>query len=71
MRYPGSGALIVLAGTATSTRMRGEPNAFNLLELDGDRLMLRRFEWQARAQAFGEAAVQRFVRNNGAWMEAP
>lgn len=71
VRYPGSGALIVLAGTATSTRVRGgEPNAFNLLELDGDRLVLRRLEWQARPQAFAEAAAQRFTRNNGAWMEA-
>jgi 3',5'-cyclic AMP phosphodiesterase CpdA len=67
VRYPGSGALIVLAGTATSTRVRGEPNAFNLLELDGNRLALRRFEWQATDRTFAEAAVQRFTRKNGAW----
>jgi 3',5'-cyclic AMP phosphodiesterase CpdA len=69
VRYPGSGALIVLAGTATSTRVRGEANAFNLLEIDGDRLQVHRLEWQPREQTFAEAALQRFARSNGVWKE--
>jgi 3',5'-cyclic AMP phosphodiesterase CpdA len=69
VRYPGSGALIVLAGTATSTRVRGEANAFNLLELDRDRLQVHRLEWQPREQTFAEAALQRFARSNGVWKE--
>ena len=67
LRYPGSGALIILAGTATSTRVRGEPNAFNLLEVDGNGLALRRLEWQAEGRTFVEASLQSFVRRNGAW----
>jgi 3',5'-cyclic AMP phosphodiesterase CpdA len=69
-RYPGSGALIVLAGTATSTRVRGgEPNAFNLLEIDGDKLALKRFEWAAPSATFRAAAQQNFTRDRGDWSE--
>jgi 3',5'-cyclic AMP phosphodiesterase CpdA len=68
VRYPGSGALIVLAGTATSTRVRGgEPNAFNLLEIDGDRLTLQRLEWNPAMRTFAPAVTERFWRSRGAW----
>jgi 3',5'-cyclic AMP phosphodiesterase CpdA len=67
VRYPGSGALIVLAGTATSTRVRGEPNAFNRIVLDRDQLTLERFEWDRTGQAFSCAATETFQRSNGAW----
>jgi 3',5'-cyclic AMP phosphodiesterase CpdA len=70
VRYPGSGALIVLAGTATSTRVRGEANAFNLLELDGDRLTLQRLEWDTALRTFSTAATERFHRAGGAWNAA-
>jgi 3',5'-cyclic AMP phosphodiesterase CpdA len=70
LRYPGSGGLLILAGTATSTRVRGgEPNAFNLLEIDRDRLVLKRQEWNAERQAFGEGASQAFRRSGGVWRE--
>jgi len=71
VRYPGSGALIVLAGTATSTRVRGgEPNAFNLLEVDGGQLALERFEWAADAATFRAASRQSFTRESGRWSAA-
>jgi 3',5'-cyclic AMP phosphodiesterase CpdA len=70
LRYPGSGALLILAGTATSTRVRGgEPNAFNLLELDRDRLVLKRQAWDAARRAFAEASRQDFRRSDGVWRE--
>ena len=70
VRYPGSGALIVLAGTATSTRVRGEPNAFNRIVLDSDRLTLERLEWDRATQAFSPAATEHFTRSQGAWQAA-
>ena len=71
VRYPGSGALIVLAGTATSTRVRGEPNAFNRIELDGDKLTLERFEWDSATRAFSPAASETFRRSHGIWDAEP
>jgi hypothetical protein len=68
VRYPGSGALLVLAGTATSTRVRGgEPNAFNVLELDARRLTLHRYEWQPAQQAFSPTAPDVFMRTAHGW----
>jgi 3',5'-cyclic AMP phosphodiesterase CpdA len=71
VRYPGSGALIVLAGTATSTRMRGERNAFNRIVIDSDQLSVERLEWDRATQAFAPAVTERFSRSHGAWQIAP
>jgi 3',5'-cyclic AMP phosphodiesterase CpdA len=68
-RYPGSGALLVLAGTATSTRRRGEANAFNLLEVDGTTLTLQRHEWIPAQGTFAEAQQQAFTRSDRGWVE--
>jgi len=38
-------ALVVQAGTATSTRGRGEANSFNVLRVDHPRVRLQRFAW--------------------------
>jgi 3',5'-cyclic AMP phosphodiesterase CpdA len=38
-------ALVVQAGTATSTRGRGEANSFNALTVDGDHVRIQRFAW--------------------------
>jgi 3',5'-cyclic AMP phosphodiesterase CpdA len=41
--------MLVHAGTAISTRTREEENSFNLLRLDGDRLVVTVFAWQGSA----------------------
>ena len=42
----GHSALIIQAGTATSTRGRGEANGFNALTLEGKRATVEGFEWR-------------------------
>jgi 3',5'-cyclic AMP phosphodiesterase CpdA len=41
----GASAVFVQAGTATSTRGRGEPNRFNLLRIEGRDLTVERRQW--------------------------
>jgi 3',5'-cyclic AMP phosphodiesterase CpdA len=66
-RYPGSDALLILAGTATSTRRRGEANAFNLLEVERNTLLLQRHEWMPAQGGFAKAQQQVFERADGGW----
>ena len=68
-RYDISGraAIVVEAGTATSTRMRGEANAFNLLHIDHGQVAVERFEWQPARGVFAVADASRFERHAGGW----
>ena len=63
----GYGALALSAGTATSTRGRGEANSFNLLRLEKHRVELERFEWVHKSQRFSAADHQLFVREHKGW----
>jgi 3',5'-cyclic AMP phosphodiesterase CpdA len=66
-RYPGSGTLLVQAGTATSIRRRGEVNSFNLIEIEHGSALIRRLDWDLRRGAFAEAAFERFRKTGKAW----
>src|SRR5213079_2850806 len=66
----GRSALVVQAGTATSTRERGEPNSFNVLSLEPSRITLERRIWQRGEGAFLPAAVEAFERTNEGWERA-
>ena len=63
----GYGALVLNAGTATSTRGRGEANAFNLVQLEKNRVGVKRFEWLHESQRFSPADHQLFVREHKGW----
>lgn len=71
-RYPFSAyeALIVSAGTATSTRGRGEANSFNLLRLSKTRIEVERLECVDERQGFLTSSLQVFERNlsGGSWI---
>lgn len=69
-RYQISGhsALVVQAGTATSTRGRGENNSFNLLLLDHPRIVVERFEWRASLTAFAPAKKESFQHTVDGWI---
>jgi 3',5'-cyclic AMP phosphodiesterase CpdA len=45
----GYSALVVQAGTATSTRLRGSPNSFNILRIDPPRVRVELLEWDGAA----------------------
>jgi 3',5'-cyclic AMP phosphodiesterase CpdA len=68
-RYALSGyqALVVSAGTATSTRGRGESNAFNVLRLSKARIEVERREWQPGQGRFDAASCDVYARRDRGW----
>ena len=60
-------ALVVSAGTATSTRGRGEANSFNVLRLEKDRIEVERFEWLRDARRFEPTSSEVFERRLKGW----
>ena len=66
-RIEGFNALVVQAGTATSTRERDEENAFNVLRIGESRLEVQTWRWNAARGAFAQAAaaVYRYVSDTG------
>jgi 3',5'-cyclic AMP phosphodiesterase CpdA len=64
-RLPGRSALLVQAGTATSTRERGEPNSFNVLRIDLPRVAVERHIWDGTE--FIPAATEKFERIGESW----
>ena len=59
-RIDGYAALVVQAGTATSTRGRGEANAFNVLRIGREMLELAIWQWQDGPGEFTEVGSRRF-----------
>jgi 3',5'-cyclic AMP phosphodiesterase CpdA len=66
----GRSALVVQAGTATSTRGRGETNSFNRIRTDGDRLHVDRWAWDPLLGRFIEVASDAFAWTFGGWQPA-
>jgi 3',5'-cyclic AMP phosphodiesterase CpdA len=72
-RYPDHdhSTLVVQAGTATSTRGRGEPNSFNVIGIEPARITVRRYAWQRVNVRFEEACVVHFERHGKRWQRLP
>ncbi|MEP6924716.1 MAG: metallophosphoesterase family protein [Pyrinomonadaceae bacterium] len=66
-KIKGHSALVVQAGTATSTRGRGEANSFNVIRIDKPRLIVERLEWQLKQANFALAESQEFNHNPEGW----
>jgi 3',5'-cyclic AMP phosphodiesterase CpdA len=64
-------ALCVHAGTATSTRGRGEPNSFNVLRVNRSRIDVLRYAWAPEEAAFLVAESKAFVHAASGWSPAP
>jgi 3',5'-cyclic AMP phosphodiesterase CpdA len=71
-RFGGSNfsSIVVAGGTATSTRVRGEGNAFNLLRIAADTIVVDHFEWQPASAQFDLVEGQRFLRTPTGWLPA-
>jgi 3',5'-cyclic AMP phosphodiesterase CpdA len=63
----GQRALAVSAGTATSTRVRGEPNEFNVLRVSKRRVEVERHAWTDKSAAFERTGVSSFERGDEGW----
>ena len=73
VRYGGTGwgSLLVQAGTATSTRRRGEVNAFNLIHIERQRVRVESLAWNGTSSAFDSAGTVRFQRTQTGWTTSP
>jgi 3',5'-cyclic AMP phosphodiesterase CpdA len=71
-RYGASGhsAIFVQAGTALSTRSRGEENSFNAIRIDGNRISIERYSWRIEACAFALQRSEEFRRSESGWSRA-
>lgn len=67
----GHSALVVQAGTATSTRGRGEANSFNVLRIAYPEIQVQRFAWNSENRSFSATAVQLFRRFGRSWKPIP
>jgi 3',5'-cyclic AMP phosphodiesterase CpdA len=64
IRYqiPGLSALIVQAGTATSTRSRGEANSFNVIRMEPPEIEVERMSWDLLRKRFLPTSQERYRR---------
>ncbi len=67
----GHSALVVQAGTATSTRGRGEPNSFNLVRVQHPHIQVERLSWSADTGAFKPASSETFRHTPDGWTRLP
>jgi 3',5'-cyclic AMP phosphodiesterase CpdA len=68
-RYPISeyAALVVQAGTATSTRGRGEVNSFNVLRVEAGKVEVDRYGWDVLGKQFSLMKTEKFMRSGEVW----
>lgn len=63
-------ALVIQAGTATSTRGRGETNSFNLIRAEHPFLEVQKLEWQPAQKFFVPTEAQKFISTPKGWKPA-
>jgi 3',5'-cyclic AMP phosphodiesterase CpdA len=64
----GHSGLVVQAGTATSTRGRGEANSFNVIRIERPNISVERFAWQPALESFNPASREEFRHTSDGWI---
>jgi 3',5'-cyclic AMP phosphodiesterase CpdA len=68
----GYSALVVQAGTATSTRLRGSANSFNVLRIDPPKVAVEVLSWNSTLNDFASGEAKLYTRNPGeGWVRLP
>jgi hypothetical protein len=69
LRYTlaGNSAIFVQAGTALSTRKRGEVNSFQVIRTDGSTIDVEQFSARSAEEGFHPVKTSRFVRSSSGW----
>lgn len=72
VRYRADGrvAIVVEAGTAASTRRRGEANSFNVLRVDPEQITVERRVWDPAVRQFAAGPSVTFRRTGDGWTTA-
>ncbi len=60
-------ALVVQAGTATSTRGRGEVNSFNVVRVERERVEVDRYGWDDIGKQYSLMKTEPFLRRGNMW----
>ncbi len=71
--YPSSNRSIIVAqaGTAISDRVRHEPNGYNIIRLNDERIEIEVRRWNESNKSFAEASVVVFLLEDGKWLPQP
>jgi 3',5'-cyclic AMP phosphodiesterase CpdA len=67
----GHSALVVQAGTASSTRGRGEANSFNVIRIHRPNITVERLTWQPASSAFALSGEENFRHTSDGWVRLP
>src|ERR1700676_1865719 len=70
-KIPGHSALVIHAGTATSTRARGELNSFNIIQVDRSSVSIQCHTWSRESSSFLLAVTAQFQRTPAGWSRIP
>ncbi len=64
----GKTAVVIQAGTASSTRSRGESNSFNVIRITYPEISIERHRWHPTENTFIGEITDRFRRANTGWI---
>ena len=70
-RALGHAAILVQAGTATSTRQRDEANSWNLIRIDRPAVTIERRTWDPEQERFATTLRDTFQLGEGGWLPTP